>query len=297
MEHQDPDRNPLVHADGRVLAAVDASAYATSVADLAAWAAARLGARLDLLHTLDKRVVAEPVDLSGAIALGAQEELLEKFADLDARGMALEQARGRALLDGLRARADVAHGLPAEVRLRHGAVVESMLDLEPGVRLFVIGKRGEHAAVARGHLGSNLERVVRAVHRPVLVAARGFAPPTRFVIAFDGSPTTRRCVEMVCASPLLRGLDCHVVTAGQASAAVQAHHEWARRQLEAAGFSAQLHLVPGDADEVVARHVESLRVDLLVAGAYGHSRIRQLIVGSTTTQLLQQCRVPVLLLR
>lgn len=297
MEHQDPNRGPLIHAEGRVLAAVDASAYATSVADLAAWAAARLGAPLELLHALEKRVAAESIDLSGAIALGAQEELLERLADLDARGMALEQARGRALLDGLRARVDAAHGLQAEARLRHGPIVESMLDLEPGVRLFVIGKRGEHADVAHGHLGSNLERVVRAVHRPVLVAARGFAAPTRFVIAFDGSPTTQRCVEMVCASPLLRGLDCHVVTAGQASAAVQAHQEWARRELEAAGSAVQLHVAPGDADEVVAQYVESLGADLLVAGAYGHSRIRQLIVGSTTTQLLQQCRVPVLLLR
>jgi nucleotide-binding universal stress UspA family protein len=32
-------------------------------------------------------------------------------------------------------------------------------------------------------------------------------------------------------------------------------------------------------------------------GAYGHSRIRQLIVGSTTTQVLRRCQIPILLLR
>ncbi|MBU2284983.1 MAG: universal stress protein, partial [Gammaproteobacteria bacterium] len=37
--------------------------------------------------------------------------------------------------------------------------------------------------------------------------------------------------------------------------------------------------------------------DLLVMGAYGHSRIRQLIVGSTTTALLRTSPVPVLVLR
>lgn len=36
---------------------------------------------------------------------------------------------------------------------------------------------------------------------------------------------------------------------------------------------------------------------LLVMGAYGHSRIRQLIVGSTTTTLLRLSEVPVLILR
>lgn len=38
-------------------------------------------------------------------------------------------------------------------------------------------------------------------------------------------------------------------------------------------------------------------VDLLVMGAYGHSRIRNLIVGSTTTAMLRSCQIPVLLLR
>lgn len=297
MEHQGSNPAPLIHADGCVLAAVDASAYATSVADLAGWAAARLGAALELLHTLDRRAATASADLSGAIALGARESLLEQLADLDARGMALEQARGRALLDALRSRLSSASDDSPRTHLRHGALIDALLDLESAVRLLVIGKRGEHADVAHDHLGSNLERVVRAVHRPVLVAARTFTPPTRFVIAFDGSPTTRRCVDMVCASPLLKGLDCHVVTAGQGSDALHAHQDWARRQLEAAGFTVQLHLASGDADAVVAQHVESLRADLLVAGAYGHSRIRRLIVGSTTTQLLQQCRVPVLLLR
>jgi nucleotide-binding universal stress UspA family protein len=297
MENAKPTHRPLIHAEGRVLAAVDASAYATSVADLAGWAASRLGAQLELLHTLDKRAAADSTDLSGAIALGAQEALLEELAALDARGMALEQARGRALLDGLAECVRAGHAIDPQTRLRHGSPVESLLDLEPDVRLFVIGKRGEHADFAHGHLGSNLERVVRTVHRPVLVAARAFSAPTRFVIAFDGSATTRRCVEMVCASPLLKGLECHLVTAGHLSPAISEQREWARTQLEAAGFAPRMHAAAGDAEDVIADHVGTLQADLLVAGAYGHSRIRRLILGSTTTQLLQQCRVPVLLLR
>ncbi|MBL4609320.1 MAG: universal stress protein, partial [Pseudomonas sp.] len=38
-------------------------------------------------------------------------------------------------------------------------------------------------------------------------------------------------------------------------------------------------------------------IDLLVMGAYGHSRIRQFFVGSTTTNILQKTSRPVLLLR
>ncbi len=32
-------------------------------------------------------------------------------------------------------------------------------------------------------------------------------------------------------------------------------------------------------------------------GAYGHSRIRSLIIGSTTTSLIRLCKVPVVPLR
>lgn len=288
---------PLIHADGRVLAAIDASPHAASVADHAGWAAARLSAPLELVHALEKPVAAPLTDLSGTIALGTQEALLGELAELDERRMALAQAHGRALLDGLARRIAEGHGVDAATRQRHGALVDVLLELEPGVRLFVIGKRGEQADLARGHLGSNLERVLRAVHRPVLVASRAFAAPERFVIAFDGSATAQRCVDMVCASPLLAGLDCHLVTAGTATPALQAQLDAAGARLQAAGFAPRLHIAAGDAEQVVAAHVESLGAGLLVMGAYGHSRIRSLILGSTTTQLLRLCRVPVLLLR
>ena len=61
----------LIHADGRVLAAIDPSVYAGSVADHAAWAASRLGAPLELIHVIDrKHGAAAGTDLSGSLALG-----------------------------------------------------------------------------------------------------------------------------------------------------------------------------------------------------------------------------------
>lgn len=50
-------------------------------------------------------------------------------------------------------------------------------------------------------------------------------------------------------------------------------------------------------DEVITAAVDRENADLLVMGAYGHSRIRQMIVGSTTTEMIQQTKRPVLLFR
>jgi nucleotide-binding universal stress UspA family protein len=289
---------PLIHADGRVLAALDPSPYAASVATHAAWAAVRLGAPLELLHAIDHpHGKPATTDLSGNLALGAQEHLLDQLASVDEQRGKLAQQQGRGLLDAARARVAESHGIDADARQRHGALVDTLLDLEPGVRLFVLGKRGEHADFASGHLGSNLERVVRAVHRPVLVASRTFREIGRFLIAFDGSATTRKCVDMVCASPLLKGLEAHLLMVGDAKPAADAHLDWARTQLQAAGFAPQVAQLPGTPDAVIAQQVADHGIDLLVMGAYGHSRIRSLIVGSTTTQVLRGCRIPVLLLR
>lgn len=287
----------LIHVDGRVLAALDLSKYSASVAEMAAWAAARMEAPLEFVHAIDRPTTASGrQDLSGNLALGDREDLLAELTELDETRSRVAQESGRRLLSQAKALASQSQGIEAESRLRHGALVDTLLEFEPDVRLFVIGKRGEHADFAKGHLGSNLERVVRAVHRPVLVAARTFKVPERFLIAFDNSATTRRCIEMVCASPLLAGLQCHLLMIGDSSREPEGL-EWAREQLSDAGFGVDVHVVSGQAETAIAKHVQDNAIDMIVMGAYGHSRIRSMILGSTTTEVLRSCLVPVLLLR
>lgn len=292
------DNRPLTQPQGQVLAALDPSVYADSVSDHAAWAASRLQAPLELVHVIDRRHgAAAGTNLSGSLSLGAQENLLQELADLDEQRGRVDQARGRLLLDQARERVQQGFGLGAQGRLRQGSLLDTLLELESGVRLFVLGKRGEQADFASGHLGSNLERVVRAVNRPVLVASRAFSAPTRFLVAFDGSATTRRCVEMVCASPLLKGLDCDVLTVGESGGEAGKAMDWALATLRGAGFAPEAVFQAGAAEAVIAEVARSRASDLIVMGAYGHSRIRNLILGSTTTQVLRSCQLPVLLLR
>ena len=287
----------LIKVDGRVLAAIDPSVYAASVTGLAGWSAMRLGAKLELLHVIDRDPGIAPPDLSGNLSMDTTQALLGELAALDEQRARLAQAHGRELLQKLQADVLVPLGINVTTTQRHGGLVETLLDLEHETRLIVIGKRGEHADFAKGHLGSNLERVVRAVHRPVLVAAREFRPIGRFLVAFDGSDTTRTCIEMICASPLLRDVECHVLMVGTDDASHREALAWAQVRLTEAGFAPTMHLVQGSADATIARHVDELQADLLVMGAYGHSRIRTMILGSTTTQLLRTCHIPVLLLR
>lgn len=49
--------------------------------------------------------------------------------------------------------------------------------------------------------------------------------------------------------------------------------------------------------DMLRRHVQDQAGDLLVIGAYSHSRLRQAILGGTTRNLLEETKVPVLLAR
>ena len=45
--------------------------------------------------------------------------------------------------------------------------------------------------------------------------------------------------------------------------------------------------------DVLARHCRDINADLLVMGAYGHSRFREAILGGATRNMLEQTEVPV----
>ena len=67
--------------------------------------------------------------------------------------------------------------------------------------------------------------------------------------------------------------------------------------LRDAGLSVETRRVEGQPDTALKQLVEAERFDMLVMGAYGHSRIRSLMIGSTTTQMIRSCKVPLLLFR
>ncbi len=281
----------------KIIALVDGSIYAASVCDHAAWIAGRTGASVEVLHVLGRREGAETRDRSGAIALGARTALLNELAALDAQRAKLMMERGRALLDD--ARVKLQEGGLAEIttRLRHGDIVETVAEIEDQARVIVIGKRGEAADFATGHLGSNLERIVRNARKPVLVASRAFRPIQKVLVAFDGGTSAQKAIDHIARSPVFQGLEVHVVTVGNATPEVSKGLENARAMLGAAGITAETLVLPGQPETALARLVEEASFDMLVMGAYGHSRIRSLIIGSTTTAMIRACKVPLVLMR
>ena len=284
--------------DKKVLACVDQSHFADTVADYAAWAARRMDAPLELLHVIDRHLEqGSGEDHSGAIGINAQEHLLSNLSDKDAAIARAKREQGRIFLNRLRERALAAGAPSADMRQRHGALDDTLAEQEDSVRLFVFGRRGASAETTQRDLGRNVERVVRAVHKPILTVTEGFKEPERVMLAFDGTAVTRKGVDMIANSPLFKGLPIHIVMAGNESADAPKQITWAKDTLTAAGFDVVADILPGDPEAVIAREVKARNIDMLLMGAYAHSPLRALIFGSKTTDLLRAATLPTLLLR
>ncbi len=281
----------------KIIALVDGSIYSESVCHHAAWIAQRSGSPVELIHVLGRREAPQKADLSGAIRLGARSKLMQELADLDAQRAKLVGHRGRAILDDARAIVDQDGVSDITTRLRQGDIVEAISEIEDAARVIVIGKRGEAADFAQGHLGSNLERIVRAAHRPVFVASRAFSPVQSVLVAYDGGRSAMKAVDHIARSPVFAGLSVTVVTVGAETPETRKGLEDARALLKAAGLDVQTRTVPGQPETELGKLVEEEGHGMLVMGAYGHSRIRSLVIGSTTTEMVRSCKVPVVLMR
>lgn len=280
-----------------LLALVDGSTYSKSVCDHAAWAAARMDAAVDLLHVLDRQPGAGKSDLSGSIALGARTALLEELSTLDEQRAKLLSQKGRAILDDARAIIEAAGGKIAGAHLRQGEIVETVIEQEGPASMIMVGKRGEEADFASLRLGAHLERFIRASHKPVFVASRAFKPIDTAIVAFDGGASSQRVVDHIARNKLFSGLRIDLVTVGQRNRDTEKAQENAKAILTGAGLEAETTILSGQPDEVLGKRVEEHGAALVAMGAYGHSRIRAFVLGSTTSEMLRSCKAPVLLMR
>lgn len=173
----------------------------------------------------------------------------------------------------------------------------SLRELEPEIRLLVISLHGGAGEGPSQQIGTDFENVIRTMHRPILATPIEFVAPRSVMLAFDGSATTQKGVEMIAGSPLFRGLPVHLVMVGSRSAEASAQLNRARQTLANAGFMVPAGIYAGHVEPTLHSYQVEHGVDLLVMGAYGHSRIRRFLVGSTTTSRLRTTRTPLLLLR
>jgi nucleotide-binding universal stress UspA family protein len=158
--------------------------------------------------------------------------------------------------------------------------------------LVIVGRQGRRDPVD-SRFGVDPGDIILAAGRPVLITPpeATYLSVKRILVAWKETREARRAVRD--ALPLLRAAE-EVVVAAVGETASDAAATDVARFLELHGVVAQTRLQRlrerTVADELV-RLAEEDRADLIVAGAYGHSRTREWILGGVTRDLLDRCPV------
>ncbi|WP_340265949.1 universal stress protein [Sphingobium mellinum] len=146
------------------------------------------------------------------------------------------------------------------------------------------------------HLAADLALAGRIPVLAVPQDARGMLVTGRAVVAWDGSQEASAALRL--AMPLLKlAEEVHVVTVEEAGKypfpATDAPEYLARH-----GIKSQFHTWPRDGrtTEVALRAALGvLKPDWMAMGAFGHSRLREIVFGGVTRTMLREVHVPLLL--
>ena len=137
--------------------------------------------------------------------------------------------------------------------------------------------------------------------RPVLCLGAKDRPLTghsKALMAWNGEPEAAAAIH--CSLPLLGSVtDLHIVTVRHPDGpAPQVADEEMLRFLERHGKSvttSSLQAGSGAVADTLLNCAGQVGADIVVMGAYGHSRLREWLLGGTTRQLLSRSELPVLM--
>ena len=270
------------------------------------------GARIDAAASIAQACGGH---LTGVALTGVSRLLYQNQPDLDADpNLSLH-------LNFLRERATRAlDGFEQQVRAAGVASFEQrVLDDEAAGGISLLARYADLVVISQYNAKDKSPSVMRdfpayvLLHsgRPVLIVPYApplplLAPPAaarNVLISWNASKEASRAVSA--ALPLLqRAGQVHVaIFDAQVHAAEHGEQPGAEltHYLARHGVEARLHLLDGggvrrgDIGEALLSQAADLSADLLVMGAYGHSRLRETILGGVTRTILQNMTIPVLM--
>jgi nucleotide-binding universal stress UspA family protein len=278
----------------KILVCTDGSGYSSVSCEFAARLAMRDKAAVDIMYVTDLRQYEMPIvaDISGSLGAQPYLNLISQLQQVEKiRIDAIEQSSRRVFEQA---------GYNGQLSFLHyeGTLVDRVDDIQNDYDLIVIGKRGTNSEAAKEHLGSSLERVVRVCNKPVLVTSRAFRPFKNILFAYDAGVSSKRALDFLATDPMFEGMKITVTSVEEKGRMPAAQMlDEAVGKLLAGGRDCERKILTGDVESAISTLADPTKVDMLVIGAFGHNRIREFFIGSTTTELLRTKNMPLLCFR
>lgn len=276
-----------------ILICTDGSDHGNVASDYAIYLAKRMNARLMGLHVLDSRMLEGPLlsDLSGWVGAEPFGMQLEQFREL-------MEKKGEAVTNALLDRCEQ-QGIEIEVETKMGHPTTVILEEEARGELVVLGQKGEDAETIGHMMGSTVDQVSRHSAKPCLITPEHFAPVSRILAAYDGSVHASQAIHEASELAVALKVELVIVAVADGIDAEEAQKIAAQGAKIAQDHEcrATTQVTKGHAAKAIMEMATQMNCDLIVVGAYGHSRIREMILGSVTAHLIAKSKIPVLLVR
>jgi nucleotide-binding universal stress UspA family protein len=178
-----------------------------------------------------------------------------------------------------------------------GIIANEICERSRVADLVVLGHRGINEEFSTGLLGSTADGVTRKCPRPVFVSTKRFKIIERPILAYDGSQRASSAMESAAEFCTQLDLPLTVLYVPKEDRIADRVLGEARSYLGSYGIQVRYEIAKGYPEQKIVDYLMNFSFDLLFIGAYGHRRIIELVIGSTTEYVLRKSPCPVFLKR
>ncbi len=275
-----------------ILLPVDGSANSGNALEYGVYIAPKLGASLTGLHVIDVFLIQGPMmtDITATVGMPPYEGFLEAVET------SLKE-KADAILASFQKRCRAA-GVACAAKTNIGKISDTIIEEAENADLILMAKKGEHFHLKEGGLiGSVAEVVIRKSGKPVLVTPESYREIESMGLAYDGSPSAKKALALSLSLSEKAQWPITVLIV-HADAAKAADLSAEVETLAQKGLAdCEVVVSSGKEAEEILKFIKEGSVELMVMGAYGHNRLREWLLGSTTSTIIQKSPVPVLLIR
>jgi len=169
----------------------------------------------------------------------------------------------------------------------NGAPAEKILEKSQVADLVIIGRQGEFSSIDQKSLGGTVETVTRAVSKPVIVVHKDHPEISSFVVAYDGSQHANHALQVTGHLAEAFYSLVHILCINNDPETAHFFCREAADYLKNYDIDIEIHQLNGHPGEEIVKFAKQNKTDFITMGGYGHSRIREALLGSTTEQILR----------
>lgn len=275
-----------------ILIPVDGSDHSKTAIDYGIYIAEKLGAELIGLHVMDIRLMQRPIvgDVTGTLSP-------PPYQDTIATVEASLEERADSILKDFRERCGN-KGLCRETKKIVGVIDDTIMKEGKKADWILLAQRGEYFHIDDGAiLGSTAESVVRLSGKPVLVTPANFMEIESIALAYDGSLPADHALQLAAALSEKALWPLTVIIISSDSREADSIVKKLEPKIEDLTIDAETLILTGKEDKVLLKFIRDGSVEMIIMGAFGHNRLHEFFLGSTTSSVIRKSPIPVLLTR